>query len=184
MKKMRINEIFYSLQGEGFWTGTPIVFVRFAGCNLHCDFCDTQHEAFSEMTEADIVLAIKKFPTNRVCLTGGEPSLQITQTFVDSLHREGYIIHIETNGTRALPKGIDWITLSPKSANIALQKANELKIVYINNNVEPERWLSFDAAHFFLQPCSNRNTAEVIDYILAHPQWRLSLQTHKVLGIR
>ncbi|MDR0874031.1 MAG: 7-carboxy-7-deazaguanine synthase QueE [Prevotellaceae bacterium] len=183
MKKMRINEIFYSLQGEGFWTGTPIVFVRFAGCNLRCDFCDTQHETFTEMTESEILSQIKSFPTKRVCLTGGEPSLQITENFIELLHREGYIIHIETNGTNPLPAGIDWVTLSPKTDNIALQKADELKLVYINN-VEPEKWLSFPAAHFFLQPCSNRNTGEVIDYVLAQPAWRLSLQVHKVLGIR
>jgi len=183
MKKMRINEIFYSLQGEGFWTGTPIIFVRFAGCNLHCDFCDTQHDTFLEMTEAEILSEIRKFPACRVCLTGGEPSLQITQSFIDLLHREGYIIHIETNGTNALPNGIDWITLSPKSKNIVLQKAGELKIVYINT-VGLEKWLTFNAGHFFLQPCSNQNTAEVVDYVLAHPKWRLSLQTHKILGIQ
>ena len=182
---MRINEIFYSLQGEGFWTGTPIIFVRFSGCNLHCDFCDTQHEAFLEMTETEILSEIQKFPARRVCLTGGEPSLQITKSFIDLLRSKKYIIHIETNGTNALPDGIDWITLSPKNQNIALQKANELKIVYINvENVELEKWLSFDAAHFFLQPCSNQNTAEVIDYVLTHPQWRISLQVHKFLGIR
>jgi organic radical activating enzyme len=183
MKKMRINEIFYSLQGEGFWTGTPIVFVRFAGCNLRCDFCDTRHETFTEMTESEILSQIKSFPAKRVCLTGGEPSLQITQSFIDLLHSEDYLIHIETNGTNPLPNGIDWITLSPKTDKIALEKADELKLVYINN-VKPEKWLPFSAAHFFLQPCSNQNIEETMVYVLAHPHWRFSLQVHKVLNIR
>lgn len=180
---MKINEIFYSLQGEGFWTGTPIVFIRFAGCNLQCDFCDTQHDAFTEMTEDEVLSAIQAFSIHRVCLTGGEPALQVTQSFVNLLHRNDYLVHIETNGTQTLPDGIDWITLSPKTNKTALTYADELKIVY-TEGLNLEKWHSFHAAHFFLQPCSNRNADETVNYILLHPKWRLSLQTHKLTGIR
>ena len=122
MKK--INEIFYSLQGEGFWSGTPIIFIRFSGCNLRCDFCDTEHYSHTEMSDAEIIDRIKTFPARRVCLTGGEPSLQIDRFFIDLLHSHGYIIHIETNGTHAIPDGIDWITVSPKTSRIALDRAD------------------------------------------------------------
>jgi organic radical activating enzyme len=178
--KRKINEIFYSLQGEGFWTGTPIIFVRFSGCNLHCDFCDTAHETFCEMSDAEIFAELSKFPCKRVCLTGGEPALQIDEELISMLHREGYVIHIETNGTRPLPNDIDWVTLSPKG-EVVLDKADEIKIVFQEQKVE--KWLSFPANHFFLQPCSQQNTTETIRYILEHPQWRLSLQTHKYLEI-
>jgi len=180
--KKRINEIFYSLQGEGYWTGTPMIFVRFSGCNLRCSFCDTEHETFTEMTDSEILAQIGEFPIKRVCLTGGEPSLQIDEKLIELLHEAGYFIHIETNGTNPLPQGIDWITLSPKNEQIALEKANELKIVYTEQNVQ--KWLLFPADHFFLQPCSCRNTKETIRYILANPQWRISIQTHKYLDIR
>ena len=180
--KKRINEIFYSLQGEGFWTGTPMIFVRFSGCNLRCSFCDTEHETFTEMTDSEILAQIGAFPIKRVCLTGGEPPLQIDDKLIEILHQAGYFIHIETNGTNLLPKGIDWITLSPKSEQIALEKANELKIVYTEQNVQ--KWLSFRADHFFLQARSCQNTEQTIQYILANPQWRISIQTHKYLDIR
>ncbi len=180
MKK--INEIFYSLQGEGFWSGTPMIFIRFSGCNLQCDFCDTKHETFTEMTDSEILTQINTFPCKRVCLTGGEPSLQINDSLIGVLHQNGYIIHIETNGTHPLPQGIDWITLSPKNEQIVLKKANELKIVYQEQDVQ--QWLTFSAGYFFLQPCSCRNTEQTIQYILSHPQWRLSLQTHKYLNIQ
>lgn len=179
MKK--INEIFYSLQGEGFWSGTPIIFIRFSGCNLRCDFCDTEHYSHTEMSDAEIIDRIKTFPARRVCLTGGEPSLQIDRFFIDLLHSHGYIIHIETNGTHAIPDGIDWITVSPKTSRIALDRADELKIVFTGQDVDS--WLHFDANHRYLQPCSCRNTPEVIQYILAHPEWSLSLQTHKYIDI-
>lgn len=136
-----------------------------------------------EMSEDEVLRAVKDFPVSRVCLTGGEPALQVTQSFVDLLHGEGYTIHIETNGTHALPEGIDWVTLSPKTGTTALTRADELKLVY-TEGVKPEGWLAFEAAHFFLQPCSNHNVTETIAYILEHPEWRLSLQTHKLTGIR
>ena len=179
MKK--INEIFYSLQGEGFWSGTPIIFIRFSGCNLRCDFCDTEQHSHTERSDAEIIDRIKTFPTRRVCLTGGEPALQIDRPFIDLLHNLGYIIHIETNGTHTLPESIDWITVSPKTSRIALDRADELKIVFTGQDVDS--WLRFNAEHRYLQPCSCRNTQEVIQYILAHPEWSLSLQTHKYIDI-
>lgn len=183
MKKMKINEIFYSLQGEGHWTGTPMIFVRFSGCNLNCSFCDTDHSAFTDMTIEQIISKVKSFgDCKSVCLTGGEPSLQVNQELVDALHREGFRIHIESNGTKELPQGIDWITVSPKGDKIALQKADEIKLVYLGQDVS--KWASFPATFHYLQPCSCKNTQEVVNYILAHPKWRLSLQTHKYLDIR
>ena len=116
----KINEIFYSLQGEGFHTGTPAVFVRFSGCNLKCSFCDTRHEEGILMSDEEILRAISAFPSNVVILTGGEPSLWIDQAFIDLLHRAGKYICIETNGTKPLPKGIDWVTCSPKGTPLQL----------------------------------------------------------------
>lgn len=192
----RINEIFYSLQGEGYWTGTPIVFVRFSGCNLQCPFCDTEHLSHVEMSRADILAAVSRCggPCRRVCLTGGEPGLQVDSALVEAFHAAGYTIHIETNGTCALPAGIDWVTVSPKgqvvglrgNGKVVLERADELKLV-LAPGVEPSAWESFPATWHFLQPCDEggvSNTAAVTAYIEAHPAWRLSLQTHKLLGIR
>ncbi|MCR5364120.1 MAG: 7-carboxy-7-deazaguanine synthase QueE [Bacteroidales bacterium] len=185
----RVNEIFYSLQGEGFWTGTPAVFLRFSGCNLRCPFCDTDFTHAQQMDADQILAAIAAAgkACKHVIVTGGEPALQLDQALVDRLHEEGYTIHIETNGTKPLPSGIDWITCSPKQdwlpgAAPVIEKANELKMVYTGQNVE--KWLEFKADHYFLQPCSCQNTKEVVTYILSHPRWRLSLQTHKYLDIR
>ncbi len=180
MKK--VNEIFYSLQGEGAWTGTPIVFVRFSGCNLACSFCDTAHEAGQEMTDDEIIEAVSQYPSKRICFTGGEPALQLDQALVNALKAKDFILHIETNGTRLLPDGLDWITVSPKYKEVVLPRADELKLVY--EGQDPSPWLEYPASSFFLQPCSMQNTEEVIEYIKQHPTWRLSLQTHKLLDIR
>ena len=182
MKEMRINEIFYSIQGEGNWTGTPMVFIRFSGCNLQCDFCDTNHMPFQLMSIADILAEINMYSCRHVCLTGGEPGLQVTKELINALHRQGRIVHIETNGTKELPSGIDWVTVSPKMNEIILKKADEIKIVYQGQDVSG--WEKFQAKHYYLQPCSCRNTNEVIDYIKKHPKWKLSLQTQKLLKIR
>ena len=166
----KINEIFYSLQGEGFHTGTPALFIRFSGCNLKCDFCDTQHESGTWMSDDEILRQAEACPAKMVVLTGGEPSLAI-----------GKYVCIETNGTHAVPDAIDWITCSPKGAPLQLDRIDEIKLVFTGQEVESFRALP--AKHYFLQPCSCKNTAEVVKYILAHPHWRLSLQTHKFIGI-
>ncbi len=215
----RVNDIFYSLQGEGFWTGTPMVFLRLAGCNLRCPFCDTDFSASREMTAPEIIEALDaahpSLPgSRRICITGGEPALQLDAPLIEALHQANYTIHLETNGTRPIPAGIDWVTISPKEdfclsgpakgdghprADVVLPHADELKLVYTGGN-DPEKWLSFPARHFFLQPCDpgeicpadggDFRPSESVDtvsatlrYILSHPRWRLSLQTHKILGI-
>ena len=200
----RVNEIFRSLQGEGFWTGTPMVFVRLSGCNLACPFCDTDHAGGKEMTAEDIVSQVLKLGNGcaRVCITGGEPLLQLDESLVKAFHAAGYAVHIETNGTRPVPEGVDWVTLSPKedvpaikgNPKVVLEKADELKLVY-DGTLPEERllyWEAFPAAWHFLQPCDTgdpvKNRAvmeETIGRIQSRPQaWRLSLQTHKLLGIR
>lgn len=178
----KINEIFYSLQGEGYHTGMPAVFARFSGCNLKCSFCDTQHEEGVEMSDEEIVAEVVKYPPRMVILTGGEPGLWIDDKLVDALHQEGRYVCIETNGTCVLPKNIDWVTCSPKEgAQMKLNRIDEVKVVYVGQDVSG--YLDLLANHYFLQPCSGANTEEVVDYILQHPEWRLSLQTHKVLQI-
>lgn len=194
----RINEIFFSLQGEGYHTGQAAVFVRFSGCNLRCPFCDTDFSTYSEMSAADIVAEVQRLspdPHVLVILTGGEPSLQTDDTLINALRATGKTLCIETNGTHPLPAGIDWITCSPKEGTrIVLPRADELKIVYLPHTQntpsgaptqDVEQWLRLlPATHLYLQPCSCQNTAEVIGYILRHPHWHLSLQTHKYLNIR
>ena len=195
----RVNEIFYSLQGEGFWTGTPMVFLRFSGCNLKCPFCDTDHAGYQAMNAEEIVAEILRAggDCRRVCVTGGEPSLQLDETLVDALHGAGFKVHVETNGTRPLPKGVDWITLSPKTdvqglrgdGTVVLEKADEIKVVY-EGGVDG-KWAAFPAEWHFLQPCDTGDEeknkallAGTIDHIQRNPVWRLSLQTHKLLSIR
>lgn len=191
MQRYRVNEIFYSLQGEGFYSGTPALFVRLSGCNLACPFCDTDFSSFEEMTAEEIVSRGRELLGECGCrvplvvLTGGEPSLQADAALCAALSEAfGAEISIETNGTHLLPEGIDWVTCSPKEGSeVVLREANEVKVVFTGQDVE--HWhKSIRAQHFFLQPCSCGNTAEVISYILAHPHWRLSLQTHKYTGIR
>ena len=179
----KINEIFYSLQGEGFHTGTPAVFVRFSGCNLKCPFCDTQHEDGTLMTDEAIVEEVCRYPARMVILTGGEPSLWIDEGLVRLLHGAGTYICIETNGTRPLPPGIDWVTCSPKAGGaVCLERMDEVKVVYQGQSLLP--YESLPARHFFLQPCSGGNIAETVACVLRHPHWRLSLQTHKLIDIR
>lgn len=183
MRKKKINEIFYSLQGEGFHTGTPAVFVRFSGCNLRCPFCDTQHDNGDLCTNEDILHEVLKYPAHLVILTGGEPSLQIDQELVNLLHEAGKYISIETNGTHPLPEGIDWITCSPKEGGtVVLPRMDEVKVVYQGQDLTP--YETMPARHFFLQPCSGQNIRETVDCVLHHPRWRLSLQTHKLIDIR
>lgn len=193
---MKVNEIFYSLQGEGCHSGTPAVFVRLSGCNLRCPFCDTRHEHGTEMSEAEVVEAVRQYPAHLVVVTGGEPALQLTPSLVDALHAAGRRVAVETNGTRPLPANVDWVTLSPKDAFLGpqaapvLTKADELKFLF-DGVSEPQPYGTIAVAHRYLQPCDSgdtarnaRTTAAAVDYIMRHPEWRLSLQIHKILGIQ
>ena len=203
---MRINEIFYSIQGEGRYTGTPAVFVRFAGCNLNCWFCDTEFNSFTEMSEDEIVADVSQYPSRHMVITGGEPPLQLTASLIDRLHTIGFYIMLETNGTQPLPEGctIDWITCSPKHPSpnthhpspnshypIRIQRIDELKVVYEGAEQDMSQYDAIQAKEYSLQPCYTGDrqkdtliTNQTIDYILTHPKWRLSLQTHKILGVR
>ena len=188
----QINEIFYSLQGEGIHSGRPAMFIRMSGCNLCCPWCDTDFRRSTAMTAEQITDAIRLcLPPDEkpdfVVLTGGEPALQIDEALIEALHQQGFRVHIETNGTRPLPQGIDWITCSPKEgSSLALRQADEVKIVYTGDN--PEHWKDeIQADYWLLQPLDHNganNAAETAQYVLAHPQWRLSLQIHKILGLR
>jgi 7-carboxy-7-deazaguanine synthase (Cx14CxxC type) len=206
-----IKEIFHTLQGEGYHAGRPAVFCRFAGCNLWsgrevdragavCDFCDTDFvgtdgdnggKYADAAVLADTIAGLwpKDQAENRfVVFTGGEPLLQLDTPLLDAMHARGFACAVETNGTLEAPTGLDWITVSPKhTAPVKLTRANELKLVYPQPAASPERFADFAATHFFLQPMDGpraaENTRAAIDYCKAHPHWRLSLQTHKYLGI-
>ena len=204
----KVNEIFYSLQGEGRNTGRAAVFIRFAGCNLRCSFCDTEFDSYREMSAEEIVDAIGVWPSRFVVLTGGEPTLQVDDAFVDLLHQHGYEVAMESNGTRPAPRNLDWLTVSPKDWGKASggwwtehsSHINELKIVFDEDTPENLSTLhpplstlhhSPSTLHLYLQPCdtgdAERNARILhlrIEYIKQHPQWRLSLQTHKLVGIR
>jgi 7-carboxy-7-deazaguanine synthase (Cx14CxxC type) len=205
-----VKEIFYTLQGEGANAGTPAVFLRFTGCNLWsgreqdraqatCRFCDTDFLGtggegggkFATATAlADAVLRTwKGGPSHRlVVLTGGEPALQVDAPLLDALHEAGFRIAIETNGTLPLPPGLDWICVSPKAGtHLEQTSGDELKIVYPQDGLEPERLADLPFAHRFLQPMDGpnlrENTEAAVRYCKSHPEWRLSLQTHKLIGI-
>lgn len=192
---MRINEIFYSLQGEGCNTGRPAVFVRFSGCNIKCPFCDTEHQEGKEMTEAEIADEVAKYPTSLVILTGGEPTLFINDTLLDMLHEKGKIVAIETNGTNKINPKVNYVTISPKfefvkKAEIKADRCDELKVVYNGEN-DMSLYDSIRSAYYYLQPCdtgdAEKNQQIIIDairYIKENPKWRLSLQTQKILAIR
>jgi organic radical activating enzyme len=196
---LRVNEIFYSLQGEGRHTGRAAVFIRFAGCNLRCPFCDTEFDRYTEMTAGDILAAIRDYPARFVVLTGGEPSLQVDEAFVSLFHRYGYELAMESNGTHAVPKALDWLTVSPKVASDGKwtvlsgeRVPDEIKIVFEEGTAEKLSALSLPPVPLrYLQPCDTgdpvRNARilhDCIEYIKQHPEWRLSLQTHKLTGIQ
>ena len=194
----KVNEIFHSLQGEGYNTGTASVFIRLSGCNLHCAFCDTRHEEGTMMSLPEIVEQVMRYPkAPLIVLTGGEPSLWIDEDFVTGLKQmTGKRIAIETNGTRPLPHGIDWVTLSPKTGlgnsgdlPVVLTHCDELKVVYLGQDLS--QYDNITADHRYLQPCwvSNesdrkRNMLASVQAVLDHPDWRMSLQTHRILNIR
>lgn len=193
----RVNEIFYSLQGEGANAGTACVFVRLSGCNLRCAFCDTDHVLGAAMTVQDVCGIVARYPdAPLVVLTGGEPSLQVDAALVSALKALGKRVAIETNGTRPLPAGIDWVTLSPKTgldggdvAPVVLRECDELKVVYLGQDLDG--YANISARHRFLQPCyvddekqRRANVAATVDAVLSHPEWRLSMQIHRIIGIR
>ena len=182
-KTYKVNEIFYSLQGEGYYTGTPAVFLRLSGCNLHCPFCDTDHAAATPMTAEEIADAVAAYPARHLVITGGEPTLQLDSDLLRALKARRFYVQIETNGTGKVPPEVDWVTCSPKEGPWRVDRIDELKIVFQSEDVETLVDL-LPATHHFLQPCSGLNTADVIAYCMEHPRWRLSLQTHKMLGIR
>jgi len=206
-----VKEIFLTLQGEGAHTGRAAVFCRFSGCNLWsgreqdrasatCRFCDTdfvgtdgtlggRYASAGELADT-IAAQWTGANTNRyVVLTGGEPLLQVDAPLVDALHAHGFSVGVETNGTITPPDGMDWICVSPKAgAELAIRSGHELKLVYPQADAVPERFADLAFERFSLQPMDGpdviENTARTVDYCLRHPQWRLSLQTHKTLGIR
>ena len=208
-----VKEIYYTLQGEGAQTGRPAVFLRFAGCNLWtgrekdraraiCNFCDTEFVGTDGpgggklVCAADLAAAVgAKWPASvtdkpYVVCTGGEPLLQLDDAAIEALHNAGIEIAVETNGTLQAPAGLDWICVSPKAGATVVQTAgDELKLVYPQPEPEaqPERFIDMAFSHFFLQPMdsANRdiNTQAAIRYCLDHPPWKLSLQTHKIVGI-
>ncbi|OZI35833.1 7-carboxy-7-deazaguanine synthase [Bordetella genomosp. 1] len=204
------KEIFKTLQGEGAQAGRAAVFCRFAGCNLWsgresdrasavCTFCDTDFvgidgEGGGKFATAQALadtLARTWGPERAgryVVFTGGEPLLQLDTPLIEAVHAEGFTIAIETNGTVEPPPGIDWICVSPKgNSQIVLQRGNELKLVYPQREAPPERFAGLDFEHFFLQPMDSpqrlAHTEAAVQYCMQHPQWRLSVQTHKYIGI-
>jgi 7-carboxy-7-deazaguanine synthase (Cx14CxxC type) len=206
-----VKETFLTLQGEGAQAGSAAVFCRFAGCNLWnglerdraaaiCQFCDTDFVGtdgdgggrFADAPALADAIAAKwqGGAANRlVVLTGGEPLLQVDAALIDALHARAFRIAVETNGTRPAPPGLDWICVSPKAgADLVLRQGEELKLVYPQPGAEPALFGGLDFRHFLLQPMDGpdvaAHTRAAIAYCLAHPQWRLSVQTHKVLGLR
>ncbi|HEY2466745.1 MAG TPA: 7-carboxy-7-deazaguanine synthase [Terracidiphilus sp.] len=206
-----VKEIFYTLQGEGAQAGRPAVFCRFAGCNLWsgreedrraavCQFCDTdfvgtngpgggRFETANDLAES----ILGKWPSSHggtrfVVCTGGEPLLQLDRELIDALHLHEFEIAVETNGTVLAPDGIDWVCVSPKAgAGLVQNKGDELKLVFPQERAQPAEFEDLAFRHFFLQPMDGpfrkMNTELAVRYCMAHPKWRLSLQTHKILGI-
>ncbi len=209
-----VKEIFYTLQGEGAQVGRPAVFCRFSGCNLWsgreedrkkavCQFCDTDFVGTDGLNGGKFKDAISLAKTVKeqwpekvngksipyVVCTGGEPALQLDELLIEEFHKLGFEVAIETNGTLELPKGIDWICVSPKSgSDLVVKKGNELKLVYPQVGIDPCQFKNYDFEYFYLQPMDNpkkaENTQAVVDYCLSDPQWRLSQQTHKILSIQ
>ena len=194
-KVYHVNEIFYSLQGEGRWAGRAAIFVRFSGCNLKCPFCDTDSASYEKMTMKDILRELMEYSEcSFVVLTGGEPTLQVTKEFVEVLHKNGYYVAMETNGTRAVPDNVDWVTVSPKVAyvdngQLSMMVCDEVKVVYDGEHT-PDTF-GITAKNYYVQPCdvgSATRNAEIIAacvrWVKQHPMWRLSLQQQKILRVR
>ncbi len=210
MASYKVKEIYYTLQGEGARTGRPAVFLRFTGCNLWsgreedrsdavCQFCDTDFFGmdgllggkYTAAELADLVAGLwpAHQPQRYVVCTGGEPLLQLDEKLIDALHRRQFEVGIETNGTLTVPQGVDWICVSPKAnTEVVVQKGHELKLVVQQSGIAPEDFEHWNFEHYYLQPMDGplqkEYTQWATDYCLQHPQWRLSIQTHKLLGIR
>lgn len=203
-----VKEIFLTLQGEGMQAGRRAVFLRFAGCNLwsgreqdrasaDCAFCDTDFvgtdgENGGRYGAGELAAKVDDLwaggDRRLVVITGGEPLLQLDATLIDALHAAGFAIAVETNGTMAAPDGIDWLCVSPKAGtNIVQRRGNELKLVWPQRGIDPAALACWDFDHFLIQPmdCAERETAlrESIAFVMANPAWKLSLQTHKLLGL-
>ena len=207
-----VKEMFYTLQGEGGQTGRPAVFCRFSGCNLWtgreadratavCRFCDTDFvgtdgQGGGKFAGADALAdaIAARWPADDtsgrryVVCTGGEPLLQLDDALIDALHARGFEVAVETNGTQRAPAGLDWICVSPKAgAPLALTAGNELKLVFPQADAMPDRFETLAFDHLFLQPMDGplrvENTRAAVEYCMRHPKWRLSLQTHKIIGI-
>ena len=209
-----VKEIFYSIQGEGYYSGRPAVFCRFSGCNLWsgreedrdkalCKFCDTDfvgkdginggfYGSAPELAHK-VSLAWPQKENHRarpfVVCTGGEPLLQLDAALISELHEAGFEIAVETNGTIPAPLGIDWICVSPKAGVQLMQTGgDELKLVYPQTGLDPQQYAKLNFRYFFLQPMDNVDreeaTRRTLEYVLAHPKWRISLQLHKILGVR
>ena len=194
-REYMVNEIFYSLQGEGRWAGRAAIFIRFSGCNLQCPFCDTNFKAYEKMTSKDILKELLNYSEcNFVVLTGGEPTLQVTSEFIDMLHSNGYYVAMETNGTREVPYNVDWVTVSPKVAyvkngSIWVTTAEEVKVVYDGEH-EPDAF-GINAEEYYIQPCDTgdaKKNRTIIDqcvkWVKQHPKWKLSLQQQKIINVR
>ncbi len=206
-----VKEMFYTLQGEGAQAGRAAVFCRFAGCNLWtgreqdrasavCNFCDTDFVGTDGqgggkfVTAAELAAAVAAlWPKGQpgkpyVVCTGGEPLLQLDVPLIEAFHGHGFEVAVETNGTQPAPAGLDWICVSPKAdAELVLKSGHELKLVYPQPLAPPERFESLAFQNFFLQPMDSilqkQHTREAVEYCMAHPQWRLSMQMHKIVGI-
>lgn len=207
----KVKEIYFTLQGEGHWTGRPAVFCRFTGCNLWsgreedrekaiCSFCDTDFVGTDgknggRYEAEDLAAKVRSlFPgagtriKPYVVCTGGEPLLQLDEPLIGAFHRQGLEVAVETNGTIHPPEGLDWICVSPKAgSDFIVKKGSELKLVFPQPGAEPELFADLEFDHFYLQPMDGPRTAEntrlALDYCMEHPQWSLSIQTHKILEI-
>jgi len=194
MLKLRVNEIFYSLQGEGARKGSANIFVRLAHCNLECGFCDTEFDSFREMTPVELLEECNSFPCKNIIFTGGEPLLQLTEDVVRLFKSASYYLAIETNGTITPPKGLDWTTVSPKIAEHVLERKfkrvhiDELK--YVRNRSQGIPRPKLKADHYFISPefdgdyLSADNLEHCIELVKQNPRWKLSIQEHKLLRIR
>lgn len=197
-KSYPIVEIFNSVQGEGYHTGTPSIFIRFGGCNLQCSWCDTDFSKWDKMTVSEIMKVLSEWETKRVIFTGGEPAMQKLRPLSDELHSKGYNIAIETNGTIELEEGlVDWICVSPKDMlypefSIKQRKGNELKVVYTGQDLTMYDNLKDGFENLFLQPCydeakdpgtNGKTFHSTFHMVMQNPGWNLSLQTHKWMGV-